>query len=112
EVAQRLIQETREHDTVVRAGGDEFLLILPLLTADEPLVKLAERVIARLEKPIPYEGNDCNISASAGITVSEWYDAPDVDTMLGDADASLYASKREGRGRVTLCRPGDHDAES
>jgi len=101
-VARILVEETRRNDTVVRVGGDEFVLIFegPL---DAPrLDVVARRIIARLEQPIPFEGNLCRVSASIGTTLSSFYETPSGETMLHDADMALYASKHAGRARVTL----------
>jgi hypothetical protein len=37
--------------------------------------------------------------------MSALYEAPVLDTLLRDADAALYLSKREGRSRATLVTP-------
>lgn len=106
EVSKALRAETRRHDIVARIGGDEFVLILngPV---DELVVKrIAARVIRGLEQPVRFDGRTCRISASAGATLSQFYDMPDADRMLNDADAALYVSKRSGRAQCTLYRAG------
>lgn len=97
ETARILTRETRRSDTVVRAGGDEFVLIFHRLTEPAKLRGIADRLLARLEAPMSYEGKDCSISASIGITVTDCYAAPNPDQMLLDADAALYESKAAGR---------------
>ncbi len=98
-VAAILREETREQDTVVRAGGDEFVLVFHRLTDAARLAGIARRLLLRLEQPIPYGGAACRISGSIGIVVSTDYAAPDPERMLQDADAALYASKKAGRAR-------------
>lgn len=104
-VAKVLGSVTRRGDLAARVGGDEFLLLMPGLTAPSAVLETAGRVIFGLEVPLVFEGQPCRISGSIGATVSDFYDLPDPDRMLSDADAALYASKRNGRGRVTLHRP-------
>lgn len=101
EAARIFVEETRADDIVARIGGDEFVLIL--MNCDDParLDAVATRIIARLEAPIRFENRDCRISASIGTTLSSFYDMPEPDQMIADADAALYHSKRAGRGRVT-----------
>lgn len=103
-VAGILVSETRSHDTVARFGGDEFVLIFDGLVDRSILHKIALRIIARLEEPIPFQGEICAISASIGTTLSTQYDPPDAEAMLHDADMALYNSKRAGRARASFAR--------
>ncbi len=101
-VADVLNSETRQNDIVARVGGDEFVLLLDGITDQPTLDRVAERIIEKLEVPVAYEGQLCQISGSAGTTVSTRYPKPSPDTMLNDADIALYASKEAGRGRHTF----------
>lgn len=100
QVARIMVDLTREDDTVIRVGGDEFLVILPGLTDKGALESVARRLLARLRRPIPFQGKPCHVSASIGIARSVDYTRPDPVRMLADADAALYASKRSGRSRL------------
>jgi diguanylate cyclase (GGDEF)-like protein len=103
--AQAMSDVTRAEDTLVRAGGDEFLLILPGQVDGARLRELSERLIVRLQQPIPFAGAVCRISGSAGIAVSHGGDMT-VQVMLARADEALYAAKNSGRGRaVVYCEP-------
>lgn len=97
QAARILKNETRKDDTVIRAGGDEFVIIFHCLSDPITLGGIADRLLERLQVPIPYQGHACRISASIGITVSDRYKVPDPDQMLLDADQALYASKAGGR---------------
>ncbi len=101
-VAATLRAATREGDIITRVGGDEFTLILPVPPDSAGLMRVADRIIAGLEVPIAFDGKECRISGSIGITLSTLYAAPAATDMQSDADAALYASKRAGRGRATL----------
>lgn len=106
-VAQILQRETRSEDTAARVGGDEFVLVYPGMTDPARLEAVARRIIEQLSQPIDFEGRACRISASVGIAMSSQYDQPDVARMHNDADEALYASKRDGRGRVRFHLPSD-----
>lgn len=98
QVARVMVEEIRREDTVARVGGDEFVLIFDGLREDRDLEDLSERLIRRLSRPILFEGNRCEISASLGTTLSENYPQPIAAQMLADADQALYISKNNGRG--------------
>ena len=98
-VARILVEETRDDDTVARFGGDEFVLLFKGQIDKTILNRVAQRLIQRMEKPIWFEGQQCRISASIGTARSVDYDTPDATTLLSDADAALYQSKRAGRAQ-------------
>jgi diguanylate cyclase (GGDEF)-like protein len=104
-VAEILRDQTRSNDVIVRAGGDEFVLVFVGLSSPARLADLGRRIIARLEEPIPFEAETCRISGSIGLTVSDFYTATDAEEMMQHADIALYASKRNGRGQVTVYTP-------
>jgi diguanylate cyclase (GGDEF)-like protein len=98
QVARIMVAETREEDTVARVGGDEFLLILHRQTDGSRLARIARRLIARLEEPIPYGDRVCRISSSIGIVTSPAGGGLAPGTLMHRADLALYAAKRGGRG--------------
>jgi diguanylate cyclase len=106
EVAGVLRRETRQHDTVARIGGDEFVLILSAPATEDMVRGFGRRIIAALERPIPVEGAVARISGSLGVTFSTLYTHPAAERMQADADAALYTSKRMGRARATIFVPG------
>jgi diguanylate cyclase (GGDEF)-like protein len=98
-VAEIMIGETRAGDVVCRVGGDEFVLLIRGTHDREIIGRIADRIIRRLEEPIPFEDEMCRISASIGCATANAHASPSADALLGDADAALYAAKRAGRGR-------------
>ncbi len=105
-VARLLAAETRDGDIAARVGGDEFVLVFAGFTDPGRLEAIAERLIHRIEAPVPYRDQSVAISASVGLVASSLYDVPEAERMLRDADVALYASKTAGRGRATTFRPG------
>ncbi|MBV1867074.1 MAG: diguanylate cyclase [Marinosulfonomonas sp.] len=105
EASNILRQEVRENDTVARVGGDEFVLIFDRLTNEKKLLKIAGRIVTRLEEPVCFQDQICRISGSIGITTSKKYGKLDADRMQSDADGALYESKRRGRACATMAVP-------
>ncbi|WP_342563557.1 diguanylate cyclase [Paenibacillus sp. FSL R7-0345] len=86
---------SREKDTAARYGGEEFVLILPGLTADESRL-VAENLRQVTELAVWDTGR---LTVSIGIATCTAEDSE--KTLLHKADAALYASKENGRNRVT-----------
>jgi len=107
EVGKILTGTVRNSDLVTRVGGDEFIVLLPGIDDFAPVRRLAERILERVKQPILFEGRPCHIATSIGAVLSCDYARPEADRLLSDADRALYASKRAGRGRIMLMRPGD-----
>ena len=104
-VASVMLEETRGGDTLCRVGGDEFTLIMPNVTETRTLERIGRRLIARIEEPVPFDGEVCRISASIGTVRSAPGTRQSAGDLLADADFALYASKRAGRARHTLYAP-------
>ncbi len=106
-VAQRMVQETRDRDTVARVGGDEFVLILSNISDHSRLSAIARRLINRLEEPIQFGDQQCQVSASIGIALSNQRPDWQLDKLIEDADAALYSAKDAGRGCFRFFEPRD-----
>ena len=100
QVARILVEETRREDTVARAGGDEFVIVFDNLTDRPKLQRIAARLIGRLEEPMRYQGRQCQISASIGISLSAEEPGATPAELLSHADQALYAAKRAGRATM------------
>ncbi len=102
-VGKILRDELRHSDLAARVGGDEFLVMIHECSDRDALGAIATRLIAELERPIPFEDTTCQISASIGIaTVADYPSTPSIDDMLADTDMALYKAKRTGRGRYCV----------
>ena len=98
QVAQRLERVVDAAGRVGRLGGDEFQVILPGRLQRDVLANLAGQIIEALSQPYSIDGNRVTIGVSIGIAL-----APDngqsSESLIRNADLSLYAAKDAGRGR-------------
>lgn len=97
EAARIMVAQIRERDTVARVGGDEFVLIFDGLCDEYQLGQIATRLIGELEKPMPFNGQICRISASIGTVLAVGPTGAKAAQLLHDADLALYSAKRAGR---------------
>ncbi|MEN8893177.1 GGDEF domain-containing protein [Planktotalea arctica] len=102
EVAKVMRAETRKGDMIARVGGDEFMILIDDEVSKVKLDEIAARLIQGIEKPIPFERDVCNISASIGIAVHPECGHLDLDTLVQHSDRALYASKDKGRACATF----------
>ena len=102
EMARRLRDCVREDDTVARLGGDEFTIILSELRHPEDAVKVAEKIIAAVQKPMSIGGMPIDVSASIGIALYP-VDGNDPESLLRNADSAMYRAKESGRNTYQLC---------
>jgi diguanylate cyclase (GGDEF)-like protein len=100
-VAERLSAAVRGTDLVVRLGGDEFVLFCPGLPEPEAM-RLAERVVLDVARPIPFRGGRLEVGASVGIAAYGPGGPAGERDVLRSADEAMYEAKRLGRGRWVL----------
>lgn len=110
-VARIMVDTTKAGDTLVRSGGDEFVVVLRDQEDVRVAKQVADRLIQSFEEPIPFGNDVCRISASIGIASTRLYKKVDVAEITNDADAALYASKRLGRAQATVFKPGMEAAD-
>ncbi|WP_029529481.1 GGDEF domain-containing protein [Pseudomonas sp. S9] len=96
-VAQTLTDQLRKKDSLVRYGGEEFVILLPEMGIDEAL-RIAERLRLSLQAvsifyspmgPLP------GVTVSIGLSSNCSQDT--LQSMLTRADSALYKAKQQGR---------------
>ena len=95
-LAQELASESRDRELVCRFGGEEFCLLLSDTDTEQAVAfasRLRQSIAAEGFAPVP-------ISASFGVS-SLAEGSPRFHDLLNQADEALYASKENGRNRVT-----------
>jgi diguanylate cyclase (GGDEF)-like protein/PAS domain S-box-containing protein len=78
----------RAEDTIVRFGGEEFLVMLPDTEPEQ-----AAEIVERLRATTPMEQ-----TCSAGLAL--WDSVESIDDLLRRADEALYLAKASGRNQL------------
>lgn len=101
EAARRILACLRESDTVARFGGDEFIVLLPLVETPQDAVVVGEKIRLALQLPFALAATEQHISASVGIAVYP-EDGADEASLIKSADTAMYLAKKGGRNMVRL----------
>ncbi len=96
EVAIRLQKCIRETDTISRWGGDEFTIILNDIKQPQDVMKVADKILKSLSKPLFHEDQELYITISMGIALYP-EDGKGVRTLLKNADIAMYQAKIKGK---------------
>jgi diguanylate cyclase (GGDEF)-like protein len=104
-VAGRMAACVRPTDTVVRVGGDEFVIVLSdqLKSVDE-ISRIVTRLRAAIAEPVHVGEHALRVTSSVGVA-SFPGDGRDAETLLANADAAMYRAKESGRDNLQFYRP-------
>ena len=104
--AARLAAVCGDAALVARIGGDEFAVLVRAPADPCALAEHGRRIVAALNRPIPYRGHVLRIGASVGIATG----SGSRTRLFGRADAALYAAKAAGGNAVRLAAGGGRSA--
>jgi diguanylate cyclase (GGDEF)-like protein len=95
EIARRLKACLRASDTVARAGGDEFTILVQDLgdAADAELVCL--KILSAISQPMKLGEREVIMTASAGVSIFPDH-GDDPVALLRNADLAMHTAKRAG----------------
>lgn len=100
-VAKRLEECIRESDTVVRFGGDEFIVLLNSLNDSNEATFVADKIIAAVKAPVTLTKSTAQISCSIGVAMYP-QDADNQSDLLKIADTLMYEIKQTSKNSYKL----------
>ncbi len=103
-VSDRIKRSSRNADTLVRLGGDEFIIVLTEGIFPNGAEVVAKRLVEILSRPYLLEGQQVNVGASVGVSVLG-HGTVKVDDLIRHADLALYSAKASGRGTYRFFNP-------
>ncbi len=96
--ARCLKKHCRPYDTIVRWGGEEFVVLLRA-TDEQAALHFAERIRLAVQKGfepvLPF-------SLTISIGLAQYQENDSLETLTGRADKALYHAKQTGRNKVVL----------
>ncbi|HTZ54597.1 MAG TPA: diguanylate cyclase [Candidatus Acidoferrum sp.] len=98
EVAHRLRLATRESDTISRFGGDEFVILQPIVDGPSDAADLARKLNVAMQEPVVIDGVPHKVRLSIGIALYP-SDGGTIEELMEASDRALYRAKKEGRNR-------------
>ena len=110
DLSQRLAQVMRDHDMLMRWGGEEFLIYLNHVPATG-LAQIVERILLSVGgRPVTLESSAIATTISAGyVSLPVGTDSEidrDWEKILNLADAALYMAKTRGRNQAVGIKAG------
>jgi diguanylate cyclase (GGDEF)-like protein/PAS domain S-box-containing protein len=100
-VAGILKSHVRKDDFVARIGGDEFLILLNNINSIDDIIKVGEKLINEIARPIEIDGITIKVTASIGIALYN-DNIKSTNDFIKIADEAMYNAKRQGKNKFVL----------
>lgn len=99
-VSDLIKSNIRPDDHIARWGGDEFMVLVE--SKAEEAERMAERLAQTLREKAPTFNHLEGQTLSLSMGIAEYLDDDTSDSLIKRADQALYASKADGRDRITV----------
>ena len=97
QVADRMRCSLRASDTIARAGGDEFSVLLPTDVTFEHACQFAQKIVDEMAESFVLEDQHFHVGVSVGVALYPEH-GRDGQTLMRHADVAMYVAKRKGIG--------------
>ncbi len=108
EICRRWRGQVREHDTLARVGGDEFVMLFENLHNVSEVRCKAEQLLEVLRLPVRLAGQDVVVGSSIGFVFADEGEYSSED-LLRNADMAMYRAKMTGRNCAVLFEESMHE---
>lgn len=95
-VAGMLTESMRKDDIVCRYGGDEFLVLMPDVTAQFDYQSVIRRIGENKKRSLMQDGYEIVLSLSIGVSLFP-RDGRTIDELIAKADELMYMEKNKSR---------------
>jgi diguanylate cyclase (GGDEF)-like protein/PAS domain S-box-containing protein len=108
EIARRLLTSVSPSDSVSRAGGDEFIIILPNIQKSTDIGGKARKILHVFDSPFQAADREFHFTASMGISVYP-SDIGDASQLIRNADMAMYQGKGKARNNFQFFSAQMHE---
>jgi diguanylate cyclase (GGDEF)-like protein/PAS domain S-box-containing protein len=98
-VSRQLVSCVRESDTVARMGGDEFVILLPIVDDIDDVKLVASKIVNTVAQPIKVAKTHLHITCSIGIAIYPQH-GNDEKLLVINADLAMYQAKKSGKNQA------------
>ncbi|WP_299979398.1 EAL domain-containing protein [uncultured Pseudoteredinibacter sp.] len=107
--SQRIQEVLRSTDSCARWGGDEFVIMLPMLSderanASERAHFVSDKIRQAITRPFHIDSHEVQMSISIGITLFGKGDKLGQEYLV-EADAAMYQAKKTGKNAIQFFKP-------
>jgi len=99
--SQRLLSSIRAMDSVVRFGGDEFIILLTDLQDKEEALVSANRILETLAQSLCWNNHKIQITASIGIACYPEHGNSE-SQLIQKADKAMYQVKSKNKNNIAF----------
>lgn len=93
----------RETDIIGRVGGDEFVILIRQIRAEEDIETMICRIFEALKVPLIFDQHKIQINISVGISIFPDC-AQKLDDLINQADRAMYEAKKTEGSRYCFWR--------
>ncbi|NPV88075.1 diguanylate cyclase [Coprothermobacteraceae bacterium] len=104
QVATRLVQVSRQQDTIGRLGGDEFAVLLVDVKDQADITTVINRLRDALKPPLDIRGHKIHITISAGCAIFPDH-GKTLEELMQKADYAMYYVKKHGKNGFCFFEP-------
>jgi diguanylate cyclase (GGDEF)-like protein len=108
----RIQNSIRKTDMAARLAGDEFVVILDMLSDESDAANKADFLLSQLSHPFTLNSGSVQVGASIGVALQMPRHAQDAARLLARADQAMYEAKRKGKNRIAVAPAETESAET
>ncbi len=100
EIAKRFQHTVRNSDSVIRMGGDEFIVLLENIQSVDAVLSISDKLLTAVSQPINIKGLRFNLGMSIGVACFP-HDGITLDQLITAADHAMYNAKAAGKNQIS-----------
>lgn len=104
-IAKIFNKTIRPGDLVGRYGGEEFIILFPMLT-EQKVFEIAENIRKSIKR-IKFNENNLTFSVTISIGIAKYKNNLDSENLIAAADKALYEAKLTGRNKTVIYKDSD-----